>query len=152
MPMQAESLEVLEKADVAPAQARAIVRAIEIELSGARDVLATKHDLLELGASLRGEMSQLRADLRGEMSQLRAELRGEISQLRVELGGEISDRYAQSRTELATLRTDMAAWRGELKAEIHAVVGNSTRQMYMALLGQMAVLLGFAYFFATHVR
>jgi hypothetical protein len=130
MPMQAESLEVLEKADVAPAQARAIVRAIEIELSGARDVLATKHDLVELGASLRGEMSQLRAELRGE----------------------ISDRYAQSRTELAALRTDMAAWRGELKAEIHAVVGNSTRQMYMALLGQMAVLLGFAYFFATHVR
>jgi hypothetical protein len=130
MPMQAESLEVLEKADVAPAQARAIVRAIEIELSGARDVLATKHDLVELGASLRGEMSQLRAELRGE----------------------ISDRHAQSRTELAALRTDMAAWRGELKAEIHAVVGNSTRQMYMALLGQMAVLLGFAYFFATHVR
>jgi hypothetical protein len=130
MRMQAESLEVLEKADVAPAQARAIVRAIEIELSGARDVLATKHDLVELGASLRGEMSQLRAELRGE----------------------ISDRYAQSRTELAALRTDMAAWRGELKTEIHAVVGNSTRQMYMALLGQMAVLLGFAYFFATHVR
>jgi hypothetical protein len=46
----------------------------------------------------------------------------------------------------------MATWRGELKAEIHAAVGNSTRQMYMALLGQMAVLLGFAYFFATHVR
>jgi hypothetical protein len=30
--MQAESLEVLENASVAPAQARAIVRAIEIEL------------------------------------------------------------------------------------------------------------------------
>jgi len=130
MPMQAESLEVLEKADVAPAQARAIVRAIEIELSAASDVLATKHDLAELGASLRGEMSQLRVELRGE----------------------ISDRHAHSRTELAALRTDMAAWRGELKAEIHAVVGSSTRQMYMALLGQMAVLLGFAYFFATHVR
>ena len=44
--MQAESLEVLEKADVAPAQARAIVRAIEIEIAGAKDTLATKHDLL----------------------------------------------------------------------------------------------------------
>ena len=42
MPMQAESLEVLEKADVAPAQARAIVRAIEIEIAGAKDTLATK--------------------------------------------------------------------------------------------------------------
>ena len=34
--MQAESLEVLEKASVAPAHARAIVRAIEIELVRAR--------------------------------------------------------------------------------------------------------------------
>jgi hypothetical protein len=110
--MQAESLEVLEKADVAPAQARAIVRAIEIEIAGASDTLATKHDLVEQKQDLRHEI--------------------------VELG--------------ASLRADMAGWRGELKAEIHAAVANSTRQMYMALLGQMAVLLGFAYFFATHVR
>jgi hypothetical protein len=48
MPMQAESLEVLEKAEVAPAQARAIVRAIEIEIAGATDTLATKHDLATL--------------------------------------------------------------------------------------------------------
>ena len=44
MPMQAESLEVLENASVAPAQARAIVRAIEIEIAGAKDTLATKRD------------------------------------------------------------------------------------------------------------
>jgi hypothetical protein len=43
-------------------------------------------------------------------------------------------------------------WRGELRAEINATASSGTRQMYMALLGQMAVLLGFAYFFATHVR
>jgi hypothetical protein len=196
MAMQPESLEVLEKADVAPAQARAIVRAIEIELAGARDVLATKHDLVELGASLRGEMSELGASLRGEMSELGASLRGEMSELGAslrtemsglgaslrtemselraslrgemsdlaatlrsetselgaELRGQIADADMRSRTEIAALRTDMATWRGELKAEIHAVVGNGTRQMYMALLGQMAVLLGFAYFFATHVR
>jgi hypothetical protein len=48
MPMQAESLEVLEKASVDPAQARAIVRAIEIEIAGAKDTLATKSDLLPL--------------------------------------------------------------------------------------------------------
>ena len=38
--MQAESLEILEKAKVAPDQARAIVRAIEVEIAGARDTLA----------------------------------------------------------------------------------------------------------------
>jgi hypothetical protein len=46
----------------------------------------------------------------------------------------------------------MSELRGELKAEIHASVSGVTRQMYTAVLGQMAVLLGFAYFFATHVR
>jgi hypothetical protein len=101
MSVQAESLEVLEKADVPPAQARAIVRAIEIEIGGAKDTLATKHDFREL-----------RSDLRQEMAELR----------------------------------------GELKAEIHGSASSVTRQMYAALLGQMAVLLGFAYFFATHVR
>jgi hypothetical protein len=106
--MQAESLEVLEKAAVPPAQARAIVRAIEIEIDGAKDTLATKQDI----QVLRGETSQLRSDLRQEMAELR----------------------------------------GELKAEIHGSASSVTRQMYAALLGQMAVLLGFAYFFATHVR
>jgi hypothetical protein len=99
--MQAESLEVLEKADVAPAQARAIVRAIEIELTGAKETLATKSDLRILAQELRQEMAELR---------------------------------------------------GELRAEIHASAGSTVRQMYGALLGQMTVLLGFIYFFTTHVR
>lgn len=112
--MQAESLEVLENADVPPAQARAIVRAIEIEIGGAKDTLATKHDLLLLGSDVREVTAQLRQ-------------------------------------EMAPLRQEMAELRGELKAEIHGSASSVTRQMYGALLGQMAVLLGFAYFFATHV-
>jgi predicted nucleic acid-binding Zn-ribbon protein len=127
--VQAESLEVLEKADVPPAQARAIVRAIEIEIAGAKDTLATKHDILlqrqdsheEVG-KLRQQTTELGASLRGEMTELRASLRGEMSELR-----------------------------GELRAEIHRSVSGVTRQMYTALLGQMAVLLGFAYFFATNI-
>jgi|SRR5712671_50714 len=108
MAMQVESLEVLDKAAVAPAQARAIVRAIEIEIAGAKDTLATKQDLLVL----KQDFQMLRQELRQEMAQLR----------------------------------------GELKAEIHATVSGVTRQMYMAILGQMAVMLGFAYFFATLMR
>ncbi len=108
MAMQVESLEVLEKADVAATQARAIVRAIEIEIAGARDTLATKHDLLAL---------------KQDVLAVKHELRQEIAELR-----------------------------GEMTAEIHSAVGGATRQMYMAILGQMAVMLGFAYFFATHLR
>lgn len=108
MAMPVESLEALEKADVARAQARAIVRAIEIELVGARETLATKQDLL----LLRQDMHQ----------------------------------------DTEKLRREMADHRGELKAEIHASASNVTRPLYLAVLGQMAVLLGFSYFFATHVR
>jgi hypothetical protein len=108
MRMQAESLEVLEKASVAPAQARAIVRAIEIEIAGAKDTLATKRDL-DL--------------LKRDLDLVRSELRGEIAKLG-----------------------------GELHAEIHRAVSGSTRQMYMALLGHMAMTLGFIYFLNTQLR
>ena len=116
MSMHAESLEILEKASVAPAQARAIVRAIEIEIAGAKDTLATKHDILVL---------QQRTDA------LSVELRSEVS-------GKIDSLAGQLRAEMAKLG-------GELHAEIHRAVSGSTRQMYLALLGQMAVMLGFFY-------
>lgn len=117
--MQAESLDVLEKADVAPAQARAIVRAIEIEIAGASDTLATKADV-----------ALLRQELRQEVS----ELRQEISELRLEF-----------KADLMKLET-------KIERKIHESASSITRQMYTAILGQLAVLLGFAYFFATHVR
>ena len=132
--MQAESLEVLEKADVAPAQARAIVRAIEIELAGASDVLATKSDVALLRQDLHQEISELSQELRREISELGQELRKEMSELRLEV-----------RADLLRLET-------KLEGRIHEIASSVTRQMYTAILGQMAVLLGFAYFFATHVR
>ena len=143
--MQAESLDVLEKASVAPAQARAIVRAIEIEIAGAKDTLATKHDLLALRQDLRGEMAELRAELRGEMTELRAELRTEMTQLRAELRTEMS-------TLAATLRGEMKELGASLRTEMAERIGGVTRQMYVALLGQMAVMLGFFYFFLTQLR
>ena len=102
--MHAESLEVLEKASVAPAQARAIVRAIEIELLRAPDTLATKNDLAVLGVDLRSEMT--------------------------------------------TLRAEIAKQGGDLRAEIYG----ATRQMYMALLAQAAVLLVSFYFVVALLR
>ena len=47
---------------------------------------------------------------------------------------------------------EMAESRGELRAEIRASANRVVRHMYCALLGQTAVLLGLAYFFASHVR
>ena len=148
MSMQAESLEVLEKASVAPTQARAIVRAIEIEIAGAKDTLATKQDVLGLHQAL----DVIRAEFRGEMTGHAAGLRGEMTSLAAQLRAEMTSLAAQLRAEMATLaaelRTEMAKQIGELRAEISGV----TRQMYVALLGQTAVMLGFFYFFITQLR
>jgi hypothetical protein len=147
MPMQAESLEVLEKASVAPAQARAFVRAIEIEIAGAKDTLATKQDLLVL----RQDFDALRVELRGEMTNLDAVLRGEMAKLDAVLRGEMAKLDAGLRGEMTKLGANVDVQLAQLRTEIARSVGGVTRQMYMAILGQMAVLLGFAYFFATHL-
>src|SRR5437773_10869904 len=76
MAVQAASLEILEKAAVPPAQARAIVQAIEIEIAGAKDTLATKQDIL----ILRHEIAELRPELQSEMTGLRHEVEGKLSQ------------------------------------------------------------------------
>jgi hypothetical protein len=117
MAVQPASLEVLEKAAVPPAQARAIVQAIEIEIAGAKDTLATRQDML----ILRHEMAELRTQLRQEMGELRTEL-----------------------------RQDMAGLRHSFELRLASTV--TQPQLYGALLGQMALLLGIAYFFVTHLQ
>ena len=123
--MQAASLKVLEKANLPAPQARAIVQAIEIELAGARDTLATKQDTL----LLRQDMAELGHDLRQEMSKLGHDVRQEMLDMRHGLELKIE----------------------AVRSEIHASASRISRHMYGALLGQMAVLLGIAYFFVAQV-
>src|SRR5438067_5157659 len=122
MSMQVASLEVLEKANLPAPQARAIVQAIEIEIAGARDTLATKQDTL----LLRQDMAELGHDLRQEMSKLGHDVRQEMLDMRHGLELKIEG----------------------MRSELHASASSISRQMYGALVGQMAVLLlGIAYFF-----
>ena len=145
--MQAESLEVLEKASVAPVQARAIVRAIEIEIAGAKDSLATKQDVLGLHqaldvlrADLRGEMTGLAAELRGEMTGLAAELRGEMTGLAAELRGEMTSLAAELRGEMTRLaeelRGEMAVLAAQLRAEL-AKLGAELRTEMATLAAEL---------------
>ena len=132
MAVQAASLEILEKAAVPPAQARAIVQAIEI--AGAKDTLATKQDVL----ILRHEIAELRTELRSEMTELRTELRSEIAELRTELRSKITELRGEVEGKLS-------------QSEFHAAMTSSVRHMYGAIMGQFALLLGLAYFFVSHV-
>src|SRR5213082_2700765 len=133
MAVQAASLEILEKAAVPPAQARAIVQAIEIEIAGAKDTLATKQDVL----ILRSEIAELRTELRSEIAELGTELRSEMTELGTEL-----------RSKMTELRREVE---GKLsQSEFHAAMTSSVRHMYGAIMGQFALLLGVAYFFVSH--
>ena len=116
MAVQPASLEVLENAAVPPAQARR-GQAIEIEIAGAKDTLATRQGML----ILRHEMAELRTELRQAMGELRTELRPDM----VDLRHSFELRDASTVTQ---------------------------PQLYAALLGQMALLLGIAYFFVSHLQ
>jgi hypothetical protein len=137
MAVQPASLEVLENAAVPPAQARR-GQAIEIEIAGAKDTLATRQDML----ILRHEMAELRTGLRQEMGELRSELRQEMGELRSELRQEMGE----LRTEL---RRDMVDLRHSFEVRFASTV--TQPQLCAALLGQMALLLGIVYFFVTHL-
>jgi hypothetical protein len=95
--------------------------------------------MAQLATQLRAEMAQLATSVRSEMAQLATQLRAEMSEL-------------ATRGELAATRAELAKLGAELHAEIHRAISGSTRQMYMALLGHMAMTLGFIYFLITQLR
>ena len=98
--MQAETLDVLEKAEIPAPQARAIARAIDIEIAASRQSLATRTDVL---------------------------------------------------LESGTLRTAMSELKGSLETKMQASKSEILNRMYGALLAQLAVLLGLAYFFLNRL-
>jgi len=59
MVMRAESLEILTRADVPPAQALAFVRAIDLELDARGDTLATKADIDRVELKIESTKSEL---------------------------------------------------------------------------------------------
>ena len=61
--MQAATLEILEKANVPAAQARAFAQAIEIEMAAQRDVLATKLDLSDVRRELEVKLESVKSEL-----------------------------------------------------------------------------------------
>src|ERR1700728_5172573 len=123
MPVQPASLEILEKAAGPPTQARAIVQAIEIEIAGAKETLATRQDVLIL---------------RHEMVEMRTELRHEMRELGTRLLASLEPRFSGLESRIARVETRMDSM-------------VTQRQLYGAILGQMAILLGIAYFFLGHV-
>jgi hypothetical protein len=63
--MKTSSLEILEKSELPPAQAHAILKVLESEMSTAHETLATKTDLLALKSELKTDILNLRGEMHG---------------------------------------------------------------------------------------
>lgn len=74
MAMQAATLEILEKADLPPRQARAIAQAIELEVSAGHTSLVTRQDLLVVKHELQHEIGTVKQDLQLVKQELRTEI------------------------------------------------------------------------------
>jgi hypothetical protein len=53
---------------------------------------------------------------------------------------------------MAGLRSNLDTRVADLRTEMHANASSNMRQTYLALLSQMAVLLGIAYFCVAHLH
>ncbi|MGH2447251.1 MAG: hypothetical protein ACRDFS_01405 [Chloroflexota bacterium] len=151
--MQVESLEILEKADLPPQQARAIVRAIEIEIGGARDTLATKDDV----HALRQDIQMLRQDLTKDTRAVRDDLGKDIKAVRDDLGKDIQAVRHDLGKDIRAVRDDLGKDIHALdikiegvRTEIHSVEGKLTRHVTTVVFSGMLMVLGVVYFLFTH--
>jgi len=76
--MKTSSLELLEKTQLPPAQARAILQVMESELAVQGSALASRADLREAFHELGLKIEILRGETRAEMQTLRAEMIREV--------------------------------------------------------------------------
>ena len=139
--MKVATVEILiEKAHFEPQVAVAIAAAIDEAMEGKiQDLQLVTVPLLDfrladLKSALTEEMHTLKVDLSGEMHAMKGDLRAEVHSMKGDLRGEVH------------------AMKGGLRGEMHAMKGELLRHMYTAMLGQLALLLGVAYFFVLHVK
>ncbi|GEM_PF-1812343 len=155
--MQAESLEVLEQANVPATQARAIVRAIEIEIAGATDTLATKHDI----APVKHDITLIKHDItliKRDITQLDSRMESRCAALETKIESRYGALDAKVESRHGAIETKLEAVRGELRVEIrdlrsqmHAAASRNAWLLYGALVTQITTLLGVGYLFVTHV-
>jgi hypothetical protein len=72
--MQAETLDVLEKAEIPAPQARAIARAIDIEIAASRHSLATRADVLLESGLHRAALAELKGSLETKIEAFKGDI------------------------------------------------------------------------------
>ena len=128
--MQTASLDLLEKTQLPPNQARAILQAMEMEITARQEPFVTRSELKDAFHSLESKIDGLRSDLSFKIESLRGELTVKIEALRGELKADIKG----------------------VEAKLNAVEGKLMRWTLTCVFSQTAVMAGALYFALTHLR
>jgi hypothetical protein len=74
--MNTTSLDILEKTQLPPSQARAILQVMELELAAREDSLATKDEVKDAVHSLELRIESFRSELKGDIAELKGDIKG----------------------------------------------------------------------------
>lgn len=114
-----------------------------------------KEHVAQVRSELKEDIAQVRSELKESEARLRAELRESNAKLRAEFKEDQARLRAEFKEDQARLRTEFKEGQANLRAELKEDMGKLrselTRHIYFAILGQMAVYLGIAYFFVTQM-
>ncbi|HET8697873.1 MAG TPA: hypothetical protein VFO94_10330 [Gammaproteobacteria bacterium] len=162
MAVQPTTLEILEKADLPPKQARAIAQAIEIEIAAGHGALATRADLLGLQHGLESQLGALRHDHESQIGALRRDHESQLGAFRHDQ----ETQFGAIRQELDAFRRDHASQLGAFKHDHELQFGalgsglelkmaehksELVRWVFLCILGQSAMLLGVGYFLVSNI-
>lgn len=139
--MQAAALDVLEAADFPPAQARAIVTAIDHEVSAKIETLATKQQIADLAADTKQQFAQLAASMKQQFSDLAVSVDRRFDAVTAEF----AKVRAESDTEFVKVRAEIAAASASVRLEIANLRADLVRWMFVTALTQVGALLGGAW-------
>ena len=162
MAMQAATLEILEKADLPPRQARAIAQAIELEVSAGHSALATRADFLALRQSMDTQFVSLRQDLESKIAGSKQELETKITGSKQDLETKISGSKQGLEAMIGGVKQDalglkqelstmIIGSRHELELKMAEHKSELVRWVFLCILGQSAMLLGVSYFLFGHI-
>ena len=146
MPMQAASLEVLERAKVPSPQARAIVQAIEIEIAAAGNTLATKQDI----TLLRQDIIESYHRLELKIGEVDKKVDVKFAEVDVKFA-EVDVKLAKVDVKLAEIDKKVDVTFAGLETKIVACGKDTAWKVIGTLVALFGLLLGAMYFFVSHV-
>jgi hypothetical protein len=150
--MSLAALEILEEAQFASAQARAIARVLEVESLVRREELATKADLSELRHATKGDLSELRHAVNTGLSELRRVTKDDLAELRHAMNADLSELRHGVKVDLSEFRQTVTADLSRLELKIESAKAEGVRWTILAVIGQATLLAGLMYFLLQNMR